>query len=159
MIKVIDEKLLPDSLSFGKSVVKVNKICYIEKMDSKFYKANLNLGTVQVPAVTEDGAEYFLPKESVFRLDSLYRCIIDTGIIIDEAFEHIDYAVESHPSYVSVQGLFVLSPVVFNDLGVQKIGVSIVNLSSVHIEITKYMPFAVLVLRKKNLFDLPFTHE
>lgn len=159
MIKVIDEKLLPEHLSFGKKIVKVNKICYIEKMDSKLYKTNLNLGTVNVPAKTEEGLDYFMPKEEVFRLDSLYRCIIDTGIILGDWSESMDYSVESHPKFVTTNGLMVLAPVKFNDQGVLKLGISIVNIASVHIDITKYMPFAVLVIRQNNLSDMYFTHE
>lgn len=159
MIKVIDQKLLPESLSFGKSIVKVNKICYVEKMDSKLYKTNLNLGITNIVNKTENGDDYFLPKEEVFRLDSLYRCIIDTGILLDSIPEDIDYTVESHSQYVTVTGLMVLAPVKFNDNGVLKLGISIVNLSSVHINITKYMKFAVLVLRKRIFFEIPFSYE
>jgi hypothetical protein len=159
MIKVIDKKLLPEHLSFGKSIVKVNKICYIEKMDSKLYKSNLNLGIVQTLNKTDEGADFFLPKEEVFRLDSLYRCIIDTGILLDSIPEVVDYTVESHSQYVTVTGLMVLAPVKFNDNGVLKLGVSVVNLSSVHINITKYMKFAVLVLKENIYFEIPFSHE
>lgn len=159
MIKVIDQKLLPEYLSFGKSILKVNKICYIEKMDSKLYKSNLNLGIIQIVNKTEDGADFFMPKEEVFRLDSLYRCIIDTGLLLDSIPEDIDYTVENHSQYVTTKGLMVLSPVKFNDEGILKLGVSITNLSSVHINITKYMKFAIFVQRKRNFTDLPFSHE
>lgn len=159
MIKVVDQKLLPEYLSFGRNIVKVNKICYIEKMDSKLYKADINLGIINTINKTDNGNDYYLPKEEVFRLDSLYRCIIDTGILLNSISETIEYSVESHPQYVTVTGLMVLAPVKFNDNGVLKLGVSIINLSSIHINITKYMKFAVLVLRERNLIQIPFIYE
>lgn len=160
MLKVLNLNLIPDSFSFGKYLLKINKIVYVEKIDSILYKTNLNLGVVQTPTYTEEGAQYFMPKEEVYQLDSLYRCIVDTGVIIDKDFEIFDYSVENHPKVVALKGLAVLSPVkIFNGDGITTLGVCIVNLSSIKIPITKYMPFALLALREKKLISIEFSHE
>lgn len=158
MVRVVDPQLIPNNLSFGKIIVKVNKICYVEKMDSKLYKSNLNLGTVNIRSKDDNGADIFIPKEEVYSLESLYRCIIDTGIVLDDTLE-VDFSVESHPRLVTVLGLMALSLVTIVEPDSKRIGISIVNISSVKIDITKYMEFAVLVMRSKNFFNLPFTHE
>lgn len=157
MIEVEDRDLLPLHLSHGKNVVKANKIAYIERHTSEFVKDTHLLGTILVPTLLENGISMLSPKEKVFRLQSLYRCIVDTGIIINDYLDSFDYTVENHPQFVTRQGLHVLSPVRYNDNGVVKLGIAIVNLSSIDIEIKKYMPFAVLVTREKSFANVKFT--
>lgn len=125
-------------------------ISYIEAINSDVVKVANQLGKTRVPVIdSETKTQSFIEKEQVFQLDTLYRCLIDTGIEVDNIPEGYEIQVRSKKNLALKKGILAVAAGGITNVGGKKtISVILYNLGNFKFHIKRFDAIAQIVVQK-----------
>ena len=151
-IKLKHPKCLPIQAtndSSGYDVVAYD-ITFIESITSEMIKTEKQLGLTNVPiqdSITNRTS--FIEKEQVYQLNTLYRCLVDTGIEVAAIPKGYEIQVRPRSGLALKQGIIVVnSPGTVDSDYRGTIGVILCNLGNLKFPIKRFDRIAQIVFQK-----------
>ena len=147
-----DEKCRPvpatdGSLGFDVVAYDIN---FIETITAEMIKTDKQLGIVDILSVDPISDKALIePKEQIYVLDSLYRCLIHTGIELVDIEEGYEIKVRAKKSLALLEGIHVVDcPAIVNLNGKKIIALIVYNLGSRKKYIKRYDTIGQLTFQK-----------
>lgn len=136
-------------------------VSFVEAVTSEMVRTKNQLGIFKVPSVDATTEETtFLELDHIFKLETLYRCLIDTGI--DVMYLEPGYEIQIRPrSGLALKfGIVVVnSPGTIDSDYRKTIGVILCNLGSKAFPIKQFDRIAQMVIKKVEHPDIIITNE
>ena len=150
--KVIDANCCPKKAtdgSLGYDIVAYD-VNYIESITAEMIKTDKQLGIVDILSVDPISDKALIePKEQIYVLDSLYRCLIHTGIELVDIEEGYEIKVRAKKSLALLEGIHVVDcPAIVNLNGKKIIALIVYNLGSRKKYIKRYDTIGQLTFQK-----------
>ena len=125
-------------------------ITFIEAITSEMIKTEKQLGLTNVPiqdSITNRTS--FIEKEQVYQLNTLYRCLVDTGIEVASIPKGYEIQVRPRSGLALKQGIIVVnSPGTIDSDYRGTIGVILCNLGNLKFPIKRFDRIAQIVFQK-----------
>lgn len=125
-------------------------ISYIEAINSEVIKTERQLGKTKFPMTDElTKTTTFVEKEQIFQLDTLYRCLVDTGIEIEDIPEGYEIQIRPKKILALKQGILTVSTGGITNVGGKKtISVILYNLGNLKFQIKRFDAIAQIIFQK-----------
>ena len=152
-IKLKHPKCMPVQATDGSSGYDVvaYDITFIEAINSEMVKTEKQLGLTNVPikdSIT-NRTSFFIEKEQVYQLNTLYRCLVDTGIEVSSIPKGYEIQVRPRSGLALKQGIIVVnSPGTIDSDYRGTIGVILCNLGNLKFPIKRFDRIAQIVFQK-----------
>ena len=150
-----DEKCRPvpatdGSLGFDVIAYDIN---FIETITAEMIKTEKQLGITSVPIIdTITNTTSFIEKDQIYQLDSLYRCLVNTGIELKDIDYGYEIKVRAKKELSLKHGIYVADcPAIVNLNGKKIIALIVYNLGSRKYYIKRYDTIGQIVFQKVEL--------